>query len=65
MGAIPLAPGCTVKSLDLSGTPAEKITPTGAARLQAESDREASEAADWAEQQPDPIAEDALTNVFA
>ena len=36
-----------------------------AARLQAEADREASDAADWAEQQPDPIAEDALTNVFA
>ena len=36
-----------------------------AAKLQAESDREASDAADWAEQQPDPIAEDALTNVFA
>jgi 2-oxoisovalerate dehydrogenase E1 component alpha subunit len=41
------------------------ITEEQAARLQAESDREASEAADWAEQQPDPIAEDALTNVFA
>jgi 2-oxoisovalerate dehydrogenase E1 component alpha subunit len=36
-----------------------------AARVQAECDREASDAADWAEQQPDPIAEDALTNVFA
>ncbi len=36
-----------------------------AAKVQAESDREASEAADWAEQQPDPVAEDALTNVFA
>jgi 2-oxoisovalerate dehydrogenase E1 component alpha subunit len=36
-----------------------------AAKVQAECDREASEAADWAEQQPDPIAEDALTNVFA
>ncbi len=34
-------------------------------RLQAECDQEASDAADWAEQQPDPIAEDALTNVFA
>jgi 2-oxoisovalerate dehydrogenase E1 component alpha subunit len=33
--------------------------------VQAECDREASDAADWAEQQPDPIAEDALTNVFA
>ena len=36
-----------------------------AAKLQAECDTEASDAADWAEQQPDPIAEDALTNVFA
>jgi 2-oxoisovalerate dehydrogenase E1 component alpha subunit len=36
-----------------------------AARVQAECDREASDAADWAEQQPDPIPEDALTNVFA
>ena len=35
------------------------------ARTQSECDAEASEAADWAEQQPDPIAEDALTNVFA
>jgi 2-oxoisovalerate dehydrogenase E1 component alpha subunit len=34
-------------------------------RTQSECDSEASEAADWAEQQPDPIAEDALTNVFA
>jgi 2-oxoisovalerate dehydrogenase E1 component alpha subunit len=33
--------------------------------LQAECDQEASDAADWAEQQPDPVAEDALTNVFA
>ena len=31
MGAIPLAPGCAVESLDLSGVPAEKISPTGAA----------------------------------
>jgi 2-oxoisovalerate dehydrogenase E1 component alpha subunit len=36
-----------------------------AARVQAECDREASDAADWAEQEPDPIAEDALTHVFA
>src|SRR3981081_617072 len=36
-----------------------------AVKLQAESDREASDAADWAEQQPDPIAEDALPHVFA
>src|SRR4029077_14788170 len=35
------------------------------ARLQAELDAEASEAADWAEQQPDPIPENALRNVFA
>ncbi|HEV2028651.1 MAG TPA: thiamine pyrophosphate-dependent dehydrogenase E1 component subunit alpha [Candidatus Dormibacteraeota bacterium] len=41
------------------------ITAEEAATLQAQSDREASDAADWAEQQPDPIAEDALTNVFA
>lgn len=33
--------------------------------IQAECDREASDAADWAEQQPDPVPEDALTNVFA
>ncbi|MGH6641447.1 MAG: alpha/beta hydrolase [Bradyrhizobium sp.] len=31
MGAIPLAPGCAIESFDLSGVPAEKITPTGAA----------------------------------
>jgi 2-oxoisovalerate dehydrogenase E1 component alpha subunit len=36
-----------------------------AAEIQAACDREASDAADWAEQQPDPVAEDALTNVFA
>jgi 2-oxoisovalerate dehydrogenase E1 component subunit alpha len=36
-----------------------------AARVQSECDREASDAADWAEQEPDPIAEDALTHVFA
>jgi 2-oxoisovalerate dehydrogenase E1 component alpha subunit len=41
------------------------LTPDDLARTQAESDSEASEAADWAEQQPDPIAEQALTNVFA
>jgi len=28
-------------------------------------DEEASEAADWAEQQPDPAPDDALKNVFA
>ena len=32
--------------------------------VQAACDREASEAADWAEQEPDPIAEQALTNLF-
>jgi 2-oxoisovalerate dehydrogenase E1 component alpha subunit len=36
-----------------------------AAKVQADCDKEASDAADWAEQQPDPVAEDALTNVFA
>jgi len=41
------------------------ITTDDAAKVQAECDAEASDAADWAEQQPDPIAEDALTNVFA
>jgi 2-oxoisovalerate dehydrogenase E1 component alpha subunit len=41
------------------------ITADDAARVQAECDKEASDAADWAEQQPDPLAEDALTNVFA
>jgi 2-oxoisovalerate dehydrogenase E1 component alpha subunit len=33
--------------------------------IQAGCDSEASDAADWAEQQPDPVPEDALTNVFA
>jgi 2-oxoisovalerate dehydrogenase E1 component alpha subunit len=41
------------------------ITADAAAKVQAECDKEASDAADWAEQQPDPVAEDALTNVFA
>jgi 2-oxoisovalerate dehydrogenase E1 component alpha subunit len=41
------------------------ITADDAAKVQAECDKEASDAADWAEQQPDPVAEDALTNVFA
>jgi 2-oxoisovalerate dehydrogenase E1 component alpha subunit len=36
-----------------------------ARQTQAAFDKEASDAADWAEQQPDPRAEDALTNVFA
>ena len=41
------------------------ITAEGAAAAQAACDQEASEAADWAEQQPDPLPEDALKNVFA
>lgn len=41
------------------------ISGEDAARVQAECDAEASEAADWAEQQPDPVAEDALKHVFA
>src|SRR5579864_8514682 len=41
------------------------ISAEGAAEVQAVCDREASEAADWAEQQPDPVPEDALKNVFA
>jgi len=41
------------------------IAAEDAAAVQAECGREASDAADWAEQQPDPIAEDALTNLFA
>jgi len=41
------------------------ITTEEAAEVQATCDREASEAADWAEQEPDPLAEDALKNVFA
>ena len=41
------------------------ITIDDAARIQTECDQEASAAADWAEQQPDPVAEDALTNLFA
>jgi len=36
-----------------------------AARVQQEYDREASDAADWAEQQPDPVPEDAMKHVFA
>jgi len=35
------------------------------AQIQAECDAEASEAADWAEQQPDPVPEDALKHLFA
>ncbi len=41
------------------------LTPDDAAEVQAACDREASEAADWAEQQPDPLPEDALKNLFA
>jgi 2-oxoisovalerate dehydrogenase E1 component alpha subunit len=41
------------------------ITADGAAGVQAACDAEASEAADWAEQQPDPLPEDALKNLFA
>jgi 2-oxoisovalerate dehydrogenase E1 component alpha subunit len=36
-----------------------------AARIQEGFDKEASDAADWAELQPDPVPEDALKNVFA
>jgi 2-oxoisovalerate dehydrogenase E1 component alpha subunit len=36
-----------------------------AASIQSGYDREASEAADWAEQEPDPLAEDTMKNVFA
>src|SRR5213080_3039607 len=39
-----------------------RITPDAAAEVQAGCDRQASEAADWAEQQPDPLPEDALKN---
>jgi len=41
------------------------ITSDGAAEVQAVCDREASDAADWAEQQPDPLPEDAMKHVFA
>jgi 2-oxoisovalerate dehydrogenase E1 component alpha subunit len=41
------------------------ITAEDAAKVQAAYDKEASEAADWAEEQPDPRPEDAMTNVFA
>jgi 2-oxoisovalerate dehydrogenase E1 component alpha subunit len=41
------------------------ITEDDAAGVQKECDKEASDAADWAEQQPDPVAADALNNVFA
>ena len=41
------------------------LTAEEAAAIQAECDREASDAADWAERQPDPVAEEAMKNVFA
>jgi len=41
------------------------ITSEQATEVQAAFDREASDAADWAEQQPDPLPEDALKNLFA
>ena len=40
------------------------ITAKGAAEVQAACDAEASEAADWAEQQPEPRAEDLATHLF-
>jgi 2-oxoisovalerate dehydrogenase E1 component alpha subunit len=41
------------------------LTAQEAAAVQGECDREASDAADWAEGQPDPLPEDALKNLFA
>jgi 2-oxoisovalerate dehydrogenase E1 component alpha subunit len=41
------------------------LTAEEASRVQKQCDEEASEAADWAEQQPDPRPEDTLKNVFA
>ncbi len=41
------------------------ITGDGASSVQVACDQEASEAADWAEEQPDPLPEDALKNLFA
>jgi len=41
------------------------ITADEAAVVQKQCDQEASDAADWAEQQPDPKPEDTLKNVFA
>src|ERR1700687_3536556 len=41
------------------------ISVDDAAKVQKECDKEASDAADWAEQQPDPVPEDALKHVFA
>ncbi len=41
------------------------LLPNDAAKIHADLEREAGEAADWAEQQPDPRPEDTLRNVFA
>jgi len=41
------------------------LTAEVAGEVQAACDKEASDAADWAEEQPDPVPEDALKNVFA
>ena len=41
------------------------LTAEAAERLREELDREASEAADWAERQPEPRAEDLATHLFA
>lgn len=41
------------------------ISGDDAAGVQAAYDQEASDAADWAEEQPDPVPEDALKHVFA
>jgi len=41
------------------------LTAEVAGEVQAACDKEASDAADWAEAQPDPVPEDALKNVFA
>jgi 2-oxoisovalerate dehydrogenase E1 component alpha subunit len=41
------------------------LTPADAQKVRGECDAEAAEAADWAEQQPEPAAEDAEKNVFA
>jgi len=41
------------------------LTTKSAAEVQAACDREASDAADWAEEQPDPLPADALKHVFA
>lgn len=41
------------------------MTAGDASKVQAAFDKEASDAADWAEEQPDPRPEDAMTNVFS